>query len=347
MGKGRALKMEGRFREGDLIESWGSIVFDVKGLVHPPDRVVAFIRYVPDPNGSRERDGTRYSKFYALSKRYDLLKREYPQYLVNDPVFNTLLCEVPVEDVKQHYQPAQGLQDIRNRNSLDDAEKTALQFMEILKENSGVPWSKLGVSGSILVRLHEPSSDIDLIVYGTETGYRVQAAMREMLGDKGSPFEAYDLDGLRELFDFRSKDTNVSFEDFVRTDSRKISHGKFRGKHFFIRFVKDLNEISEQYGSIIYKPEGNARIKATVVDDSESLFTPCSYKLANVKILEGTKAEPIEEIVSFRGRFCEQARSGEAVIAEGKVERVQQEGKHDHFRLLLGSKPSDHMILVK
>jgi predicted nucleotidyltransferase len=338
--------MDSKFREGDLIESVGNIVFDVKGLVHPPNRVVAFIRYVPDPNGNRERAGKRYSKFYALSKRYDLLKREYPQYLVNDPVFNTLLCEVPVEDVKHHYQPAQGLQNLRNRNNLDDTERTVLQFMEILKENAGVPWSKLGVSGSILVNLHEPSSDIDLIVYGIETGYRVQAAMKELLEDEDSPFEAYDLDGLRELFDFRSKDTNVSFEDFVRTDSRKVSHGKFWGKHFFIRFVKDLNEISEQYGSIIYKPEGNARIKATVVDDSEALFTPCSYKLANVETLEGTKVEPIEEIVSFRGRFCEHARSGEVVVAEGKVERVQQEGKNDHFRLLLGSKPSDHMILV-
>ena len=118
------------------------------------------------------------------------------------------------------------------------------------------------------------------------------------------------------------------------------------GTHFFIRFVKDLNEISEQYGSIIYKPEGRTRIKATVVDDSESIFTPCSYKVANVKNIEGTKVEPIEEIVSFRGRFCEQARSGETVIVEGKLERVKQEGKHEHFRLLLGSKPSDHMILT-
>jgi uncharacterized protein len=333
-------------REGDLIESRGNIVFDVKGLVHPPKRVVAFIRYVPDPNGNRERDGKRYSKFYSLSKRYDLLKREYPQYLVNDPVFNTLLCEVPVEDVKTHHQPAQGLRDLRTRNNLDEVETAALRFMEILKQNSGVAWSKLGVSGSILVKLHEPSSDIDLIVYGSITGHRVAETMNELLKDKNSPFKAYDLDGLRELFDFRSKDTNVSFEDFVRTDSRKVSHGKFMGKHFFIRFVKDLNEISEQYGSIIYKPEGNARIKATVVDDSESLFTPCSYKLANVNILEGPKVAHIEEIVSFRGRFCEQAKSGEAVIAEGKLERVQQEGKDDHFRLLLGSKPSDHMILT-
>ena len=36
---------------------------------------------------------------------------------------------------------------------------------------------------------------------------------------------------------------------------------------------------------------------------------------------------------------------GETVIAEGKLERVQQHGKHDYYRLLLGSKPSDHMIL--
>ncbi|MCJ7721571.1 hypothetical protein MUO98_04110 [Candidatus Bathyarchaeota archaeon] len=333
-------------REGDIIESTGNIVFDVKGLVHPPRRVVAFIRYVPDPNGNRERDGKRYSKFYALAKRYDLLKREYPQYLVNDPVFNTLLCEVPVDDIKQHYQPAQGLKNLRNRNNLDEAETVALQFMEILKENAGVQWSKLGVSGSILVKLHEAASDIDLVVYGSKTGYRVQAKMKEMFGDKNSQFKAYDLEGLKELFDFRSKDTITSFEDFVRTDSRKISHGKFRGKHFFIRFVKDHNEISEQYGCIIYKPEGNARIKATVADDSEALFTPCTYKLANVKIVEGPKVEPIDKIVSFRGRFCEQAKSGEAVIAEGKLERVQQEGKDDHFRLLLGSKPSDHMILT-
>jgi predicted nucleotidyltransferase len=344
--KGRNQEMSDGFREGDLIESHGNIVFDVKGLVHPPDRVIAFIRYVPDTEGSRERDGKRYSKFYSLSKRYALLKREYPQYLVNDPVFNTTLCEVPTADIKRHYQPAAGLQKLRTRSNLDEAETAALKLMEILQESSGVSWSKLGVSGSILVNLQEPASDIDLIVYGTETGCRVAETMKELLEDKDSPIEAYDLDGLRELFDFRSKDTNVSFEDFVRTDSRKVSHGKFMNKHFFIRFVKDLNEISEQYGSIIYKPEGNARIKATVVDDSEALFTPCTYKLEDVEVLEGTTAEPVEEIVSFRGRFCEHARKGETVIAKGKVERVQQQGQRDHFRLLLGSKPADHMVLV-
>jgi predicted nucleotidyltransferase len=82
------------------------------------------------------------------------------------------------------------------------------------------------------------------------------------------------------------------------------------------------------------------------VDDSEMNFTPCRYKISNVKFLEGTCAESVEEIVSFRGRFCEQAKNGETVVAQGKVERVQKLGEREHYRLLLGNKISDHMILT-
>jgi predicted nucleotidyltransferase len=138
----------------------------------------------------------------------------------------------------------------------------------------------------------------------------------------------------------------MSFEDFVRTESRKVLQGKFMGRDYFIRFVKDWNEIEEKYGAILYKPVSYAKIRATVVDDSEAIFTPCHYKIDNVKILEGTNIEAIEEIVSFRGRFCEQARNGETVIAQGKVERLQKAEEREHYRLLLGNKASDHMILA-
>ena len=56
---------------------------------------------------------------------------------------------------------------------------------------------------------------------------------------------------------------------------------------------------------------------------------------------------PIKEIVSFRGRFCEQARNGETVIAQGKIEKVSvKRDKDEYYRLLLGGKPSDTMVLV-
>ncbi|MFQ6086953.1 MAG: hypothetical protein ACE5OV_02925, partial [Candidatus Bathyarchaeia archaeon] len=88
---------------------------------------------------------------------------------------------------------------------------------------------------------------------------------------------------------------------------------------------------------------GYAKIKATVTDDSEMIFTPCRYKIADVEVLEGVHVEPIEEIVSFRGRFCEQARNGETVVAQGKVERVQA-GEQVFHRLLLGNRTSDFMV---
>ncbi len=333
-------------REGDFIETFEDSIFDVKGLVHPSNRVVAFLRYVPDSNGDRERDGMRYRKVYALSERYALLRQAFPQYLVYDPVFNERLCEVPVKAVKQHYQPSHRLRDLCYKDELDEVERIALRFVELLKENAEVPWSKLGISGSIMVRLHTSTSDVDPIVYGSETCHKVYSTLRQMLGDRESLLKPYSLEELKELFDFRSKDTITSFEDFVRTDSRKALQGKFMGRDYFVRFVKDWNEVKEHYGTILYKPVGHAKIKAKVADDSEAIFTPCYYRIENVEILEGPHVAPIEEIVSFRGRFCEQARSGEVVIAQGKVERLQREGHREHFRLLLGNKVSDHMILA-
>ena len=46
------------------------------------------------------------------------------------------------------------------------------------------------------------------------------------------------------------------------------------------------------------------------------------------------------------GRFCEQARNGKKVVARGTVESVEtKEG--EYFHLILGNRPSDHMILAR
>jgi len=338
--------MKMRAREGDVLETVDNVFFDVKGMVHPPGRVVAFIRFVPDSNGDRERNGTAYRKVYALSERYALLRKAFPQYLVYDQVFNEHLCEVPVKRVKHHYKPVDRLRELRQGDTMDEVESQALRFVELLKENANVSWSKMGISGSILVKLHTGASDIDPVAYGSETCYKVYSALGSLLKSEGSPVKPYSLKELKELFDFRSKDTAMRFEDFVRTESRKIMQGKFMGRDYFIRFVKDWNEIEERYGTILYKPEDYAKIKATVAEDSEAIFTPCCYKIDNVEILKGTHIESIAEIVSFRGRFCEQAKKGETVIAQGKVERLQKEGKREHYRLLLGNKASDQVVLA-
>ncbi|MEM3731095.1 MAG: hypothetical protein QW667_06715 [Candidatus Bathyarchaeia archaeon] len=338
--------MDARFREGDFIKTKNGLICDVKGLVHPPNRVIAFIRYFPSSAGVRKGKTTFYEKVYSLSERYCWLRKNFPEYLVYDKVFDENLCEVPTEDVKRHFKPVDALKRLRKSESLDDLEHRVLQMAEILKSSTGVPWDTVGVSGSIMVGLHTQSSDIDLIFYGSENCKKVYSAIKNFFKDSNSPLKPYSLDELKQLFDFRSKDTKMSFGDFVAVESRKVLQGKFMGSNYFIRFVKDWSEIGESYGDVCYKNCGYARIEATVVDNSESIFTPCKYKIENVKVLEGPKLQPIKEIASFRGRFCEQAKKGETVVAQGKVERVIDcKRDEEYFRLLLGGKTSDYMIL--
>jgi predicted nucleotidyltransferase len=336
----------GKFWEGDLVKSVEGIIFDVKGLVHPPDKVIAFPRFIPDSNGNRRGKDVGYRKVYGLSERFKFLEQNNPNYIVHDDVFDETLCEVPLDNVKHHYSPIERLKELRSNQSLDELENVALELLKVLRKSANVSWSSIGISGSILVKLHTPNSDIDPVVYGSENCRKVYAVLHELLKTQETPFKPYNREDLRVLFDFRSKDTFMSFEDFVVVESRKVLQGKFMERDYFIRFVKDWNEVDEKYGDVCYKNCGYAKIEAKVADDSESIFTPCTYKIDNVKIVEGPKLEPIEEISSFRGRFCEQAKNGEIVIAQGKLERVIDCRKNqEYYRLLLGGKTSDYMIL--
>lgn len=334
-------------REGDFVETRNGSLFDVKGLVHPPKQVVAFIRYFPDERGKRKKNGTSYGKVYSFSERYELLMRKYRGYLVYDHVFDETLCEVPDSDIRRLYDPVERMKQLRNYRNLDSLEEMALQLAERLKERSKAPWHAIGISGSVLVDLHRNGSDLDLVVYGSENCKKVHSALKEMLNEPRSLFNPYGVDELTALFGFRSKDTSMSFQQFLRTESKKSFQGKFMGTDYFVRFVKDWEEVEEKYGDIQYKNVGHAKIQAVVADDSESIFTPCKYLIRDAAVVEGPKLEPIREVASFRGRFCDQARKGDSIVAQGKVERVmnQKEGC-EYLRLLIGNERSDYMVVV-
>ena len=223
-----------------------------------------------------------------------------------------------------------------------------MHLTEELQEASGIPWSSIGISGSVLLGLCTAKSDVDPVVYGLENGRRAYAALENLLQDDAAGFKRYTRGELQALFDFRSKDTIMSFEDFVRVERRKAFQGMYEGTDYFIRFVKDWSQVTEQYGDVCYKNAGYAKVTATIADDSEALFTPCTYKIESATVVEGAKLEPIREIVSFRGRFCEQARKGEVVSAQGKVEHVtdKRNGK-THYRVILGNQPADYMVLSR
>jgi predicted nucleotidyltransferase len=333
-----------RLREGDFFKIYDGTIFEVKGLFHPLERVVAFIRYIPSPIGDRELDGKSYQKVYSIEERYKILKERYPHFFVYDDAFGEYMPEIDLSSIIHVYKPQEKLSELRKSSQLGELERQALLLTETLKREAKIPWSNIGITGSILVRLCTDKSDIDIVIYGIENCFRVHDVMQEFLASERF-VSRYKMKDLIKLYRFRVKDTIMPFEDFLRHENRKSFQGIFNGKEFFIRYIKDWNEVKEKYGELIYKPEGYAKIRAKIIDDSESIFTPCVYKITNVEFLEGQEFNELKEIVSFRGRFCEQAKKDEIVIAQGKVERVVTRDE-DYRRILLGSKPTDFMITI-
>jgi hypothetical protein len=240
---------------------------------------------------------------------------------------------------------------LRSSKTLDAIESKALQLTELLKQNSNIPWSTIGISGSILAGLHKIDSDLDPIVYGSANCRRVHSALLEMFSDPRSPLKRYSQNDLGSLFDFRSKDTLMGFEEFVRTESRKAFQGKFMKTDYFIRFVKNWKEVDEKYGDLQYRNIAYAKIRATIADDSESIFTPCKYMLEKTAIIDGPRLPQITEIASFRGRFCEIPATFNGkpttVEATGKVEQVTNtKTGEQHYRLLVGNNKCDYIIIT-
>ena len=322
------------------------MIFDVKGLIHPPDRVIAYLRYFEDSAGDRVRFGKRYAKVYSLSDRDRILGERYPHYIYYDHVFDKRMEGVPRDSILKLYKPVDKASTLSSRDDLDIVEYQAVRLIQVIHDFTGIPLSHIGVSGSILVDLHSFESDIDIIVYGRRNCLSVYDGLKILLGEKRSGFSPYSLNDLRRLYDFRSRDTCMPFERFYEVESRKVCQGKFLGRDFFVRFVVDWDEVGESYGDRLYRFIGYARIKARVEDDSDSIFTPCRYMVSNVEVLSGVKdVKPLIEVTSFRGRFCDQARKGESVIAEGRVEKVIEKSGYEYYRLVIGNRSSDFMAI--
>jgi predicted nucleotidyltransferase len=287
-----------------------------------------------------------YDKVYSLSDRHIFLQEHLPHLITYDEVFGETLCEVPIDEIIQHFKPQEKIANIRVSKPENILEEKALQFATDLQQIANIPWSAIGVSGSILADLTTKNSDIDLLIYGEENSRKAYAAMQQMFKGNHTRYRAYTTEELKNLYDFRSKDTHMSFEDFQKVEKRKALQGMYQDVDSFVRFVKDWHELSEQYGDISYSTVGYATIRAKISNKTQALFTPCSYQIENVKITKGPNLTPIREVSSFRGRFCEQAENGENIAAQGKMEQViNNKNGEKYYRLLLGSKPEDYLTL--
>jgi predicted nucleotidyltransferase len=323
--------------EGYFIITSDNLVFEVKGVVHPKDRIIAYLRYVPEEN--QKESGLRYRKIYDLSRREDYLKSNYPEYLWFSKVHGRIVQSVAREKIVTVLSPLEYLAHTKKRGrTRSELQEATNALVKKLVHWNGISWMDIGVTGSQLLGIATEKSDIDLVVYGKAACRKFYDNMSDNY-NKIQGVKPYSGDLLDAHLTFRWGEL-VRYHDILgKIESKKVLQGLFNGHEFFIRLVKRPNETDEYYGKMQYEMMDYYRTCCIVKDDSDSIFTPCVYTV------ESSGNRNLKRLVSYRGRFTEQITKGMSARVKGRLERVTDTTTGDSFQqLVLGENSTDYLL---
>ncbi len=253
------------------------------------ERAGCVLRYVPDPAGDRVRRGTgvTYRKL-DFPEAYARVAAEKPQYL-------DLLHRVPLGEIAAVHRPDAVFPAVLARD----------ERVRQLADALGLAPGTAGCTGSLLVGLEGPGSDIDLVVYGAafdRARARLPHAIREGLADDLSE------DLWRRVYAKRRPE--LTYDEFRVHEARKWNRGQVGGTYFDLLFARDYDAIDPRpvpKGPVL----GKARIEATVTNAALAYDVPAVYDLDHPEV---------SRILSFTHTYAGQALAGEAIEAAGVLE---------------------------
>nr|HDO80780.1 hypothetical protein [Candidatus Bathyarchaeota archaeon] len=329
-------------RDRDFLRTRENFFFCVVGYAHPPGRVLAYLKYVPSSAGRWGKRG----KFHRILSRYDAAAvadtfkflRKYPKYLYYSDVYGIVFSAVPGSEIESRYYPEVKVAKLLEEKRVDPLQEKALSLISLLSRESGVPLRRFGVTGSILIDIHNPSfSDVDLTVYGRRYAVRVKEAILSL---RGRDVKTFTGRAAEEWVRKKEGVFQLSKKQARKILERKWNIGFYRGTRFSIHPVRIDEEIDEKYGDRVFRKVGMCTIKATISSSKDAIFLPCKYEVEDVTILEGDCPGEIKEVVSYEGLFCDIAGEGERVRVHGKLEKVKGRGE-EYYRVVVGSQEAN------
>lgn len=289
--------MKARIR--DFFETKEGWIFAVADYSHPHG-LRSMLRYVPDPAGERKADGKRYRKM-DFDQAFKFLRRERPDWACD-------LHVVPLSHVLRIYRPSQGLVGVAEKD------RRVRKIAGLLAEG-GVPREQMGITGSMLVGLHSPGSDIDFVVYGP-----LWWKAREIVARAKEQGKIEDLDEATWSKIYSKRKPEISFEEFKRHETRKGNRGMIEGTYFDLLFTREWNQIHLQPAG---KPAGSACIEAKVINADFAFDSPAIFRLDHPEV---------KEIFCYSHTYAGQALAGETIEAKGVLEETSQ-----GLRLVVGT----------
>lgn len=293
------------------------------GYEHPEDRVFAFLKYIP----AKYKDlfnvemltrtwkfGTKplTSQLFRAEKLYtaknyqtfiEAFRKNFPNYIYYDQTRSKELITAPLEKIEQVFVPKDRLVWLQNLKNPDDFQKMAIEIVDLIHKESGVPYADLGIHGSTALEMHAPESDIDFVVYGSENFRQVEQTLQN-LANQGV----------------------VTYISGNRIEAARKFVGKYKGKIWMYNATKKPEEIKSKFGEYTYTPLAPVRFWATICDDTETMYRPAIYKITNYKPMDPQSELQLEQVpsqvTSNIGCYRNVARTGQQIKVAGTLEKA-------------------------
>jgi predicted nucleotidyltransferase len=268
----------------------------------------------------------RAEKLYT-AKNYksfiETFRKNFPDYVYYCYLRNKELITAPLNLIERVYVPKDRLTALRKMKKPDSLQKMALDLINMLSEASGVGLDDFGIHGSIALDMHAPESDIDFVVYGSEN-FRIVEETIARLVNAGK--------------------LNYIFSN--RLDAARKFQGRYKDKIFMYNATRKPEEVKTKYGTARFSSIAPVRFQCTVSDDSETMFRPATYKIANYKPLDAQSELPIDKIpdrvVSNIGCYRNIARKHSEIKVAGQLERVETiKTGAVHYQVVVGTATSE------
>jgi len=222
------------------------------------------------------------------------------------------VISAPLNSVKKVYVPRECLRFLTKLKTKDSLQKTTLDFINLLSGESGIAMEDFGVHGSVALNMHTPTSDIDIVVYGSQNFRKLEKTIDRLVG---------------------AGTLNYVFNN--RLDAARRYKGRYMNKIFMYNAVRKPEEIDSKYGEFKYTPITPVAFCCKVKDDSQAMFRPALYKIEDYRPSNPVSALPKEQIpelvVSMIGCYRNIAKRGNKIRVSGMLECVENFEKGEVF----------------
>nr|MDO8132829.1 hypothetical protein [Candidatus Njordarchaeum guaymaensis] len=333
-------------KDRDFIRTKENLIFCVVGYTHPPDRLLAYLKYIPSDGGLWAKGNLHFKRmmpYYSaksVSETFSFLKKKYSKYLFHDPMNKITFPAVPYSDIDEYYKPEEKLMELaKEKEALDTLQSKAVDLAEYLTGKAVVPIDKFGVTGSILLGIHNVQiSDVDITIYGYRSALQVKQALIREYKNPAGPLRQLNRSQEEDWCIKKAKQFSIDRESAALILRRKWNFGFYEEKFFSIHPTKLDSDISENYGEKEFRSKGPIEIEARVDNAVEAIFNPATYKVGEFITLKGPEVNDIREVVSFESVFSDIGFPNQFIRVKGNLEMVVNRiTKEKHHRVVVGS----------